>query len=183
MQVFSGTDFRLLRSFGSLGSRLGEFNYPWDLAVAPSGLVYTVEHYNHRVQIWTPEGEALATWGEFGSQPGQFQYPCGIFVSPAEEVYVVERATNHNTVNHRVQVFTLDGQYLRGWGNRGKGAGEFDYVSAVFVSVLLCFAFDPLHPCMRGFIIVCTHIVTVNTGVQPGLLLRLLQPPHSSLLG
>jgi DNA-binding beta-propeller fold protein YncE len=57
------------------------------------------------------DGAAELVWGSPGLQPGQFVRPRGLAVSHpplAEEVYVVDFAG-------RIQVFDLDGKYLRGW--------------------------------------------------------------------
>ena len=44
-----------------------------------------------------------------------------------QEVVVCDRA------NHRVQVFGLDGTFVRQWGNRGAGPGQFDRPRGVAV--------------------------------------------------
>ena len=36
--------------------------------------------------------------------------------------------------NHRVQVFGLNGSFVRQWGGRGDGAGQFLYLSRIAVS-------------------------------------------------
>ncbi|HMP03727.1 MAG TPA: hypothetical protein PKC45_14615 [Gemmatales bacterium] len=56
-------------------------------------------------------GEADRVWGSVGVQPGQFVRPRGITVAQPpwpEEVFVVDFAG-------RIQVFDLEGRFLRGW--------------------------------------------------------------------
>lgn len=47
-------------------------------------------------------------WGSLGMQPGQLVRPRALAVDSEQQVYVVDFAG-------RIQVFTPDGQYLRGW--------------------------------------------------------------------
>ena len=49
----------------------------------------------------------MASWGSLGNGPGQFDTPHGIDVSPGDEIYVTDRG------NHRIQVFTSEGKYIR----------------------------------------------------------------------
>jgi sugar lactone lactonase YvrE len=51
----------------------------------------------------------LLAWGENGSEPGRFRSPIGIAISPTDEVYVTD------VNNARVQKFTANGRYLRGF--------------------------------------------------------------------
>ena len=64
--------------------------------------------------------------GSQGSGPGQVRVPMGLAISGGE-LYVAE------TGNHRVQVFGLDGSFVRTWGVRGSGPGQFK--SPVFLAV------------------------------------------------
>ena len=52
-----------------------------------------------------------SAWGFQGSGPGAFQFPRGIAVGPDGELYVADQ------LNHRVQVFTPGGTYLRQIGS------------------------------------------------------------------
>jgi hypothetical protein len=60
-----------------------------------------------------------APWGSKGSGQGQFNHPYSITVS-GQEVYVTD------VDNHRVQVFSKDGTFLRLWGENGNGQGQFN---------------------------------------------------------
>lgn len=59
----------------------------------------------------------VTSWGGPGSQPGQFSDPTGIAVSGGE-VFVADAR------NGRIQVFDLDGNFLRAFGEPGDGPGE-----------------------------------------------------------
>jgi uncharacterized protein (TIGR03663 family) len=59
------------------------------------------------------EQNSVWVWGgTVGTGPGEFNHPRGIAVGPEGNVYVTD------SDNHRVQVFTPDGTYLREWGSR-----------------------------------------------------------------
>ena len=60
---------------------------------------------------------------------GQLNHPHGVTVSAAaSEAFVAD------CDNHRIQVFTLGGQFVRGWGARGTADGAFQYPVAVALS-------------------------------------------------
>jgi len=70
----------------------------------------------------------LRAWGEKGGKQGQFQHPGGMALSvDRNNVYVVDR------FNHRIQVFHLDGTFVRMWGSNGAGTSEFRNPAAVAV--------------------------------------------------
>jgi sugar lactone lactonase YvrE len=82
--------------------------------------------WNHRVQHFDANGTFLGKWGRLGdtrgsatSDPGVFWGPRAIAISPQGEVYVTD------TGNKRVQVFTLDGTFVRMFGGEGSDPGQF----------------------------------------------------------
>jgi DNA-binding beta-propeller fold protein YncE len=88
----------------------GPFNYPSEMVVAPSGDLYVSDGYrNARVHRFSWDGNLKASWGEGGkTAPGQFHLPHSLIVAH-ERVYVCDRE------NHRVQIFSLDGDFLEQW--------------------------------------------------------------------
>ncbi len=52
-----------LKQWGSRGSGAGQFNYPWGIAAAGDGTVYVADTSNHRIQLFTLDGEFVAWWG------------------------------------------------------------------------------------------------------------------------
>ncbi len=84
------------------------FNQPTDVAWDSKGNSYFSDGYvNSRVGKANAKGEWVASWGSLGKGPGQFDTPHGVAVSPADEIYVADRG------NRRIQVFDVDGKYLR----------------------------------------------------------------------
>lgn len=66
-------------------------------------------------------------WGTAGTGPGQFDTPIGIALDASGNVYVTDNG------NHRVQVFTAGGKFIRQWGSFGVGDGQFRYPRGIAV--------------------------------------------------
>jgi|TARA_B100001971_G_C18219292_1_gene556022 peptidylglycine monooxygenase len=106
---------------GELLLRIGErgnpgwqtpFNHPTDVAISRDGDIFVTDGYgNACVHRFTPDGEHVLTWGGPGKGPGEFHTPHGVWVDDLGRVYVVDRD------NNRVQIFTLDGEYITEWGD------------------------------------------------------------------
>lgn len=86
------------------------FFRPTDSGVAPNGDVYVSDGYgNSQVHQFSSGGEHICTWGTQGVGPGQFNlvHAARIIERNGEPtVYVCDRQ------NHRIQLFTLDGEYI-----------------------------------------------------------------------
>jgi len=64
-----------------------------------------------------PAYEFVTAWGGQGSGPGEFHDPTGIAIA-GDEVFVADAR------NGRIQVFDLEGHFLRQFGSPGEGPGE-----------------------------------------------------------
>ena len=105
----------------------GEFCEPRGIAVGPDGRVYVADTWNHRVQVFTLDGQFLARVGTFGqsgssvsSAPARFYGPRDVAVDQSGRVYVSD------TGNKRVQVFDADLRHLDSFGGPGISAGQMD---------------------------------------------------------
>ena len=89
----------------------GPFNNPSKLFPAPSGDLYVSDGYcNCRVHRFSGDGQLVASWGEPGkTEPNQFHLPHSVLVTEDDLVYVCDRN------NSRVQIFSLDGEYVDMW--------------------------------------------------------------------
>lgn len=118
-KLFPATGPFTLSERPGAGSGQGQFNRPRGVAIAPDGTIYVVDSRNSRVQKFAPTGEFLLAFGSDGAGPGQLARfattggggPNGIAIDENGDVYVAD------TWNHRIQVFSSDGVYLRGWGD------------------------------------------------------------------
>ena len=101
-----------------------------DLVIGPNGQVYIADTWNHVVDVVSPEGRVIRSIGVPGqpvdlgddprnveSEPGAFFGPRGIAVTDSE-IYVTD------TGNERIQVFGLDGTFLRAFGGFGTEPGR-----------------------------------------------------------
>ena len=98
---------------------VAKFNFPIDVAVAPSGHVYVLDHGNHAIRLIDPEGLVTTV---AGPQPGpvfnpgtgsgfvdgagaaaRFNLPTALALSPTGEVYVADYA------NSAIRVLRGDG--------------------------------------------------------------------------
>jgi DNA-binding beta-propeller fold protein YncE len=104
---------------------------PAALAIGPDGNLYVTD-YSQRVTVIAPEGRVLRRWGERGSGAGEFDFetedpadPTGlsgkIAVGSNGLVYVSDSG------NARVEVFTSAGRFVRQFGSRGTGPGQFAF--------------------------------------------------------
>lgn len=84
---------------------------PTDIAVMPDGKILVADGYGqHWIHVYEPAGEYMRSWGGLGTEPGRLKCPHGLSVkhSGADlEIYVADRG------NHRIQVFTADGEHKR----------------------------------------------------------------------
>ena len=100
---------------------------PVALAIGPNGDAYVTDSSDRVTEI-TPNGVVVRRWGTTGTQPGQFDFTgpnaddgayASIAVGPDGNVYVSD------SQNHRVQVFTADGTFVREFGTDGAAPGQF----------------------------------------------------------
>jgi hypothetical protein len=95
---------------GVAGENGDPFNRPTDAGIAPNGDIYVSDGYgNSRVHQYSAKGELIRSWGEPGVGPGQFNlvHAARVIERRGEPVvYVCDRQ------NHRIQVFSLDGEYI-----------------------------------------------------------------------
>ncbi len=85
-----------------------EFYGPRDIAISPDGKVYFVDQGRSRIVKFEPKTETFTSFGIKGNGEGEFDEPMGIAIG-AGLIFVTESG------NSRIQVFDLDGNYVRQW--------------------------------------------------------------------
>jgi len=98
--------------WGGYGTEPGQFIEPSSVELDSEGFVYVAGHED-RFQKFTPDGELIAIYGSPGPGDGEFNHPHGLAVDRrrGDLVYVGDQE------NHRLQVFTPDGMFVRLWGD------------------------------------------------------------------
>jgi len=120
----SGT---LVTSFGA-----GMFVSPHGIHVDRQGNIWLVDGAakdakGDQVFKFSPEGKVLMTLGKAGvagDGPDVFNPPSDVLVAPNGEVFVADG--HGGNTNARIVKFSKDGQFVKAWGRKGAGQGEFD---------------------------------------------------------
>ncbi len=147
-------DGTLVKQWGSHGAAAGEFDTIRDMAILENhptrNWIFITDCLNHRVQVFDVDGVFIRKWGIEGRGDGQFMYPCGVAVLARSQDRILVRSQDgvlqnlqkHPTQglvyiadswNHRVQVFDLDGTFIRKWGVKGSDNGQFNYPYGIAV--------------------------------------------------
>jgi DNA-binding beta-propeller fold protein YncE len=117
---------KFLRSWGD-----GNVKTAHGLRIDHEGNVWTTDLGTHQVIKYDPNGKVLLTLGtknKKGVAPDRFNMPADVAVSATGDIYVAD-----GYGNSRVVKFAKDGKYLKEWGKKGKGQGEFNLVHAIFL--------------------------------------------------
>ena len=103
---------RLLKSWGTHGTKSGEFNVPHAIVIDAKGRLLVGDRENDRIQIFDAEGQWLAQWEGFA--------PYGLAFDRDGHLFVADARAN--------QVLRLDaaGKVQQRWGKQGKALGEFE---------------------------------------------------------
>ena len=96
----------------------GGFYYPNGIAFSSEGDVFVSDMNNHRVQVFTPEGEFKYLIRTSGS-------PLGMVIDPTQRLYVVDPFA------HAIDVYELEGERIVGFGGPGLALGRFRFPSDI----------------------------------------------------
>ena len=121
------SDLTYSSSFGTKGTKEGEFNQPYDVSFDSLGRVYVVDHYNHRIQIFSVNGHYLGQFGRRGGSDGELDQPSSITIDSNDLVYVTEYG------NNCVSIFTSKNEFVKAFGSKGTGPAQFSEPAGVAV--------------------------------------------------
>ena len=97
----------LLSVIGCHGNKNGQFYYPKGLAFNNNKLLYVVDGYNYRVQVFQQDDKFAFSFGNRGSNPGQFQLPVRITIDHNNNVLVTDNDANC------IVIFTQSGEFIQ----------------------------------------------------------------------
>jgi ABC-type spermidine/putrescine transport system permease subunit II/DNA-binding beta-propeller fold protein YncE len=132
---------RLLAQWGQKGTNIGKFIMPRAVAQNSRGEIFVSEYGEvERVQKFAFDRSQavlansgsnalgtlgiprwIAVFGKPGNGPGEFNRPEGLCVDAQDRLHVAD------SCNHRIQIFSSDGTFLRAYGKAGSGKGELSY--------------------------------------------------------
>ena len=84
----------------------------------------------------SPEGKVLMTLGRegvAGTDPDMFDRPTGVAIAPNGDIFVTDGHYPNKHDTARVAKFSKDGHFIKSWGRKGAGPGEFDEPHDIFI--------------------------------------------------
>jgi sugar lactone lactonase YvrE len=119
---------KVVKSFGE-----GMFVQPHGMTVDRDGNVWVTDAQikdgkGNQVLKFNPDGKLLMALGKAGVAGGGndvFSGPCDVAIAPNGDIFVADGHIADVPVN-RVMKFSKDGKFIKAWGKRGSGPGEFD---------------------------------------------------------
>jgi 6-bladed beta-propeller protein len=123
---------RLVRSFGA-----GLFVFPHAIHVDREGNVFVADAdgkngKGHTVVKFGPDGKVLMTLGRpgiAGETNDTFNRPSAVVTAPNGDIYVADGHGGKS--NARIVKFSKDGMFIKTWGRKGTGPGEFGELHAI----------------------------------------------------
>ena len=110
---------RPVLSFGSGGSSVGMFHFPWGVAVNARDEIAVTDCFNHRIQIFSSDGNYLRSFGRKGNKNGELNEPMGIAFHNNGNIFVADSG------NARIQIFNGEGEYISSFGGKGSLDSQF----------------------------------------------------------
>lgn len=122
------TSGKLLKSFGA-----GMFVNPHKLEIDKEGNLWLADNGGHQIFKMNQDGKVLLTLGRKGEAgPGldQFDAPTDVAIAANGDIFVGDGHNGGGTAtgNARIMKFDKDGKFIKTWGKKGMGPGEFDLV-------------------------------------------------------
>jgi streptogramin lyase len=118
---------KVVANFGA-----GMFASPHGLYADRDGNVWATDFRDkdgkgHTVTKFSPDGKVLMTLGKVGVKgDGQdtFNAPSNTLVAPNGDIFVADG--HGGDTNARIVKFSKEGKFIKAWGKKGTGPGEFD---------------------------------------------------------
>src|SRR5262245_10603068 len=117
---------KLLKHWGA-----GMFTSPHKITIDKDGNVWMADNGQHQVFKLDQNGKVLLTLGKkdmAGPGNDQFDAPTEVAIAPNGDIFVADGHTGGGTAqgNARIVKFDKTGKFIKTWGKKGMGPGEFD---------------------------------------------------------
>jgi sugar lactone lactonase YvrE len=117
---------KLIKSFGT------GFVQAHGMAIDRDGNIWVTDSdgkdgRGQQVTKFSPDGKVLMTLGKAGvagDGPDTFNGPSGVAIAPNGDIFVADG--HGGGTNARIVKFSKDGKFIKAWGKKGSGPGEFD---------------------------------------------------------
>lgn len=160
-------DGKQIFTFGSKGTKEGQFNGPVGIGTDKKGRVYVADTGNHRIQIFNADGRFRS---EFPVIDGDLPIRPVDVAANASGTRIYVSGNN----NHKIMAYKASGRLIRKWGGNGESSGLFRYPASVVVSATGdLYVADVLNSRVQGFDKAGELLILVGAwGVLPGQLFR-----------
>jgi DNA-binding beta-propeller fold protein YncE len=105
IEVFD-SNYKYLRSFGSIGSGDGQFQYIEQIRFDEDENLYVLDWFLRQFKVFTKDGKLIRKFGEKGDKPDQLISPGDFIILKTGELLVAD-------INHGIKVFNKDGTFIR----------------------------------------------------------------------
>ena len=117
---------KLIKSFGT------GFVQAHGMAIDREGNIWVTDSdgkdgKGQQVTKFSPDGKVLMTLGKAGvagNGPDTFNGPSGVAIAPNGDIFVADG--HGGDTNARIVKFSKEGKFIKAWGKKGSGPGEFD---------------------------------------------------------
>src|SRR5262245_12650835 len=124
---------KFVRAFGD-----GFFDRPHGLRIDAADNIWTTDVATHVVYKFNPQGRIVLVLGVRGNAGEMHQYghlrlfnePNDVAFGPNGDIFVVQ---GHGRGEPKVVKFDKDGNFVKAWGKKGSGPGEFDIAHSIAI--------------------------------------------------
>jgi len=136
----------------------GRVCVPWGIGFSrnSTGTWAVADRTNHCVYLYDGEDQLVRKIGSRGYNSSRFDYPKGVTFDDEDHLYITD--------NHRVQKFTIDGDYLLQFGRYGSGDGEINQPNCLTVYNGKVYVVDELNKRISVFLTDGTFHQTIGRG-------------------
>ena len=90
----------LISSFGKMGNKVNEFEFPVSIAISPNGFIYVLDQHKGSILTFKKDGVFQPSFSNYKwKNQGELYEPYYIFADMGNKVYIVDRG------NNRIQIF------------------------------------------------------------------------------